>query len=68
MFFGVAIAFGSVPALIIAAILSAYHYQLAYKEERLMLEKFGDIYRRYMNEVPDRFLPVRRLLKKLRSS
>ena len=64
MFFGLAIAFGSIPTMIIAIVLSIYHYSLACKEEKQMLEKFSDAYAKYMRKVPDRFLPIRRFLRK----
>ena len=65
MFIGIAIAFGSILTLVTAIILSIYHYILAYKEEKLMLRKFGDTYARYMENVPYRFLPIRKLLRRL---
>lgn len=67
MFFGLAVAFGSVPALLVAAILCIYYYRLVFREEELMLRKFGEAYARYMEEVPDRFIPVRKLARILRS-
>ncbi|RLF22592.1 MAG: hypothetical protein DRN15_03825 [Thermoprotei archaeon] len=66
MFFGVAIAFGSIPALIIALLLTIHHYLLAVKEERSMLEKFGDSYAKYMEKVPDRLLPLRKFFRRRR--
>ena len=65
-FFGVAIAFGSIPAIIIATILSILHYTQAVREEKLMLRKFGRTYMEYMEKVPDRFIPLRKLIRILR--
>lgn len=65
-FFGLALAFGSIPALIIALALTFYHYYLAIKEEKEMLKKFGKLYAEYMREVPDRFLPIRKIIQALR--
>jgi len=65
-FFGLALAFGSIPALIIALALTFYHYYLAIKEEKEMLKKFSDTYAEYMREVPDRFLPIRKIIRDLR--
>jgi len=62
-FFGVAIAFGSVPALIVAASLTISHYVQAIREEDLLLRRFGDVYARYMEEVPDRFVPIRKIIR-----
>ena len=64
MFFGIAIAFGSILAVGVAVILSIYHYILACKEERQMLKKFGEAYIKYMERVPDRFLPIRKVLRR----
>jgi len=63
MFYGVAIAFGSIPAMAVATLLCIYHYVLALREEQQMIKKFGELYVRYMHEVPDRMIPLRRLLK-----
>ena len=65
-FFGVAIAFGSIPALIVATSLTISHCIQAVREENLMLRKFGGIYAKYMEEVPDRFIPIRKLIRVLR--
>ncbi|RLE56663.1 MAG: hypothetical protein DRJ40_05060 [Thermoprotei archaeon] len=65
-FYGLAIAFGSVPGLAIATVLTLHHYYLAVREERLMIEKFGTVYIKYMEEVPDRFIPVRKIAKHLK--
>jgi len=65
-FFGLALAFGSTPALIIALALTFHHYYLAIKEEREMLKKFGKLYAEYMRKVPDRFLPIRKIVQALR--
>ena len=65
-FLGIAIAFGSIPALIVATSLTISHYLQAVKEERLMLRKFGNIYVKYMEEVPDRFIPIRKIIRILR--
>ena len=65
-FFGVAIAFGSIPALIVATSLTISHCIHAVREENLMLRKFGEIYAKYMEEVPDRFIPIRKLIRVLR--
>ena len=65
-FFGLALAFGSIPALIVALALTFHHYHLAIKEEKEMLKKFSDIYAEYMRKVPDRFLPIRKITRALR--
>ncbi len=65
-FFGLALAFGSIPGLIIALLLALYHYRLAIIEEKEMLEKFGTLYAEYMKKVPDRFLPIRKIAKILK--
>ena len=65
--FGIAIAFGSFPSIIIALILAVHYYMLACKEEKWMLKKFGIRYEEYMRKVPDRFVPIRKTLAKLRS-
>ena len=65
-FFGLALAFGSIPGLIVASALTLHHYYLAVREEREMLDKFGELYAEYTRKVPDRFLPVRRIIRVLR--
>ena len=65
-FFGIAIAFVSIPALIVAISLTISHCIQAVREEDLMLRKFGEVYARYMEEVPDRFIPIRKLIRVLR--
>ncbi len=66
-FFGVAVAFGSIPATIIAFILAVLHYIQAIREENLMLKKFGDKYAKYVEKVPDRFIPIRKLIRILKA-
>ena len=66
-FIGLALAFGSIPGPIISVILSLYHYYLACKEEDMMIQKFGDAYIRYMNEVPDKLIPIKKVLRKRKS-
>ena len=39
-FLGLALAFRSIPALIIALALTSHHYYIAIKEEKDMLKKF----------------------------
>ena len=63
-FIGLALAFGSIPGLIVSVILSLYHYYLAYKEESMMIRKFGEAYINYMSRVPDRLIPIKKVLKK----
>ncbi len=65
-YLGLAIAFGSVLASVVAVLFAFHHYHLACREEKTMLEKFGEHYARYMEEVPDRFIPIRKLLRKLK--
>jgi len=65
-FFGIAIAFGSIPTLIVAISLTISHCIHAVKEEDLLLRKFGEVYARYMEEVPDRFIPIRKIIRTLR--
>lgn len=65
-FYGLAIAFGSVPGLAVATVLTLHHYYLAVREERLVIKKFGTTYIEYMKEVPDRFIPVRKIAKLLK--
>jgi len=65
-FFGLALAFGSIPGLITASALMIHHYYLAVREEREMLDRFGELYAEYMRKVPDRFLPIKRIIKVLR--
>ena len=64
-FYGVAIAFGSIPTIMIATALTTYHYILACREEKQMIEKFGKSYIMYMEKVPDRFIPIRKTARKL---
>jgi len=66
-FLGLALAFGSIPALITALALTSYHYYLAIKEEKEMLKKFGKLYAEYMKHVPDKFIPIRKIIKALRN-
>ena len=65
-FYGLALAFGSIPGLIAATALAFYHYYLAVKEERETLSKFGELYTKYMEKVPDRFILIRRGIRVLR--
>jgi protein-S-isoprenylcysteine O-methyltransferase Ste14 len=54
---GIALAFGVVITLIIA-LLSVFHWIVsALKEEEFLLQKFGNEYKRYMNNVKWRFIP-----------
>jgi len=65
-FLGLALAFGSIPALIIALALTSHHYYLAINKEKDMLKKFGKLYAEYLKHVPDRFIPIRKIIKALR--
>ncbi|MHA1593983.1 MAG: methyltransferase family protein, partial [Candidatus Baldrarchaeia archaeon] len=47
-YLGLAIAFGSVLALVVAVLFAVHHYRLACREEKMMLEKFGERYAKYM--------------------
>ena len=49
-----------------ATLLTISHYIQAVREENLMLRKFGEIYAKYMEEVPDRFIPIRKIIRVLR--
>lgn len=46
----------SVIAFIVFLIISGFYHYIACYEEKLLLQKFGEEYKRYMNEVP-RWLP-----------
>jgi len=57
MFFGFATAWGVVWLLAPAAIFSALTVLTALREEKLLLEKFGEEYAEYMRKVRWRFIP-----------
>jgi len=50
----------------VVIILTLVHYTKVIEEVKLMLSEFGESYAKYMGEVPDRFIPRRKLLRKLR--
>ncbi|NPV51492.1 MAG: isoprenylcysteine carboxylmethyltransferase family protein [Candidatus Methanofastidiosum sp.] len=56
-FFGLAILFGIVLAIIPAIVFSVLAIIIALKEEEFLLNKFGREYEEYMRKVPWRFIP-----------
>ena len=54
---GIALAFGVVITMIIALVGVLHWVVSALKEEELLLQKFGDEYKQYMNRVRWRFIP-----------
>jgi len=54
---GIALASGVILALVPAVIIAVLNLLTALKEEKFLMEKFGDEYREYMKNVPYRFIP-----------
>ena len=54
---GIALASGVTLALVPAMIIAVLNLLTALKEEKFLIEKFGDEYREYMKKVPYRFIP-----------
>ena len=49
-----------------ATSLTISHCIQAVREENLMLRKFGEFCAKYMEEVPDRFISIRKIIRVLR--
>jgi len=64
MSFGISVAFGNILAIFTSVLLATYYYVLAIKEEEWMLRKFGEVYAEYLRKVPDRFIPLRKIVSR----
>jgi len=61
--FGQLVHWPTIPTLVLFPFIVWLYYRLARKEERHLIEKFGDRYRRYMQSVPMFFPSVGRIQK-----
>jgi len=57
LYFGIAFAWGFVALVVLVTVYACLWVETAKKEEKYLMKKFGDEYKKYMRKVPWRFIP-----------